>query len=203
MDKTLATAGFDERSEVPDAPTDGSIIWKDPLNGGSFTLNFSPGVRSSLSYSSGCRPTDGSTTSWSDRVMPPWEMQLSTPGFEESSHQPTSRIGFWNAVNTPQTPLIDVPAGWVSVAAEGLDTSQVLALKSSGAGMDSSPTEPTLTITNHSPAEVFGAGDAEPFAVDLSKEGMQRFDTAMAADGADSGFTWLDESFSNTYVPAY
>jgi len=83
IDAVLAQTGFTEKTDHRDAKII-SISWYDTGNGGYFDLTIAPESHTALTYGSGCRPTDGSTTDrLRDRTTPPWESAL-TPLTEES-----------------------------------------------------------------------------------------------------------------------
>lgn len=83
INAVLAQTGFTEKTDHRDAKII-SISWYDTGNGGYFDLTIAPGSHTALTYGSGCRPTDGSTTDrLRDRTTPPWESAL-TPLTEES-----------------------------------------------------------------------------------------------------------------------
>ena len=198
LDPILTTAGFDDRTERIKASDDGVVQWYDRPNGGSFAVDVAPGLGSTFRYESGCRPAGAPTTS-SGRAIPVWEMQLTKPELRESED---SRVGYRKAVNTPEEFTMDIPEGWVDATADYPEGDHALVLERASTRGSQEP-EVGLTITNEAPSELFGTADEEPFAIDLRKDGLRRFNEAMAREDVQAGILWLDDQFYGAYSPAY
>ncbi|WP_022868995.1 DUF4853 domain-containing protein [Schaalia vaccimaxillae] len=92
-DRVLTPLGFTHRSDHGDA-----FFWHDEKNGGDISIYLNGSDGAAISGVTGCRPTNGATTTPKDRTPPTWETTLPPDPHMDYAQSYT---------NTPQSPTKD------------------------------------------------------------------------------------------------